>query len=160
MKKLQIALLALLLVSQSLLADQIQGKIVKISDGDTVVVLSDQNETIKVRLAEIDAPEKNQPWGNNSKQALTSLVATKKVIVLSTGKDRYGRTIGTILIGSQNINKLMVQSGNAWAYTQYVDDKEYFQLQEQAKNNHAGLWSMDNDQTIPPWEWRNKARNK
>lgn len=159
MNILKISLLALLIAIQSVsAADQIAGKVVKISDGDTVTLLVSGSETIKVRLSEIDVPETNQPWGNKSKQALSLLLATKNVTVSTTGKDRYGRTLGIIYLQQENINKLMVQNGNAWAYTKYVADQEYFLLQDHAKTQKVGLWSMNPDQVIPPWEWRMKSK--
>jgi micrococcal nuclease len=159
MNILKVSLLALLLATQSVSAtDQIVGKVVKVSDGDTDTLLVNGPETIKVRLSEIDAPETNQPWGNKSKQALSLLIATKNVTVSTTGKDRYGRTLGTIYLQQENINKLMVQNGNAWAYTKYVEDQGYFRLQEQAKTQKVGLWSLSTDQVTPPWEWRQKFK--
>lgn len=150
----------LLITSSALAADPLWGKVVKVSDGDTVTLLINDSKTIKVRLSEIDAPEKNQPWGNNSKQALTLLVATKYVSLISSGKDKYGRILGTLYLGEQNINKLMVKNGDAWAYTKYVSDREYFRLQDQAKNSKVGLWTLSSNQAIPPWEWRQKAKQK
>lgn len=153
MNILKISLLALLLAIQSVsAADQIAGNVVKISDGDTVILLVNGSETIKVRLSEIDAPETNQPWGSKSKQAVSLLIATKNVTVSTTGKDRYGRTLGIIYLQQENINKLMVQNGDAWAYTKYVADQEYFLLQDHAKTQKVGLWSVSTDQITPPWE--------
>lgn len=152
-------------------ADTFIAKVVGVSDGDTVTVVLDKpcnsqknckggKVQYRIRLAEIDAPEKNQPWGNKAKQALTMLVATKNVTVLSSGRDRYGRTLGTLFLNEKNINKLMVQNGDAWVYTKYVTDYEYFRLQDQAKNNKIGLWSMDESQIISPWKWRHNAKSK
>jgi micrococcal nuclease len=159
MNILKVSLLALLLATQSVsAADQIAGKVVKVSDGDTVTLVVNGSENIKVRLSEIDAPETNQPWGKKSKQALSLLIATKNVTVSTTGKDRYGRTLGIIYLQGENINKLMVQNGNAWAYTKYVADQEYFLLQDHAKTQKVGLWSLNADQITPPWEWRQKSK--
>jgi len=161
MKIINFALTALLFTTVPLFAaETLSGKIVNVSDGDTVTLLINDADTIKVRLSEIDAPEKNQPWGSKSRQALTMLVATKNVTVLSVGKDRYGRTLGTLFLDEKNINKLMVQNGDAWAYSQYVIDHEYFRLQDQAKDNQKGLWSLDADQVVPPWEWRQNTKSK
>lgn len=159
MKIINFTLLTVL-ITYSLIsaANPITGKVVNVRDGDTVTLLLDNSTTIKVRLSEIDAPEKNQPWGQKSKEALTLLVATKSVSVFINGKDRYGRTLGTLLIGEENINKLMVKHGNAWAYTKYVVDQEYFDLQAYAKTQKAGLWTLNPDQITPPWEWRKKKR--
>lgn len=159
MKIIKITILALLLTTYSVLAaESISGRVVNVSDGDTVTILINEAETIKVRLSEIDAPEKNQPWGNKSKQALTALISNQNVTISAHGKDRYGRTLGTIYLNQKNINKLMVQNGEAWAYTKYVSDQEYFLFQEQAKTQKIGLWSIGLDQPTPPWEWRQKSK--
>lgn len=159
MKIIKITILALLLTTYSVFAaDNLFGRVVNVSDGDTVTILINEAESIKVRLSEIDAPEKSQPWGNKSKQALMALIANKNVTVGINGKDRYGRILGTIYLKETNINKLMVQNGDAWAYTKYVTDQEYFLLQQLAKTQKIGLWSISDDQTIPPWEWRQKSK--
>ena len=139
-------------------SDQLTGKVVGISDGDTITILTEQNQNIKVRLAEIDAPEKKQPWGQNSKQALSDLIFSLSVTVDSVGVDRYGRTLGTVFLKKVNINKRMVENGNAWAYEKYVHDANYFTLQKSAQTSKAGLWSLSEDQTVAPWEWRKKKK--
>ena len=139
-------------------ATDIYGKVVGISDGDTITILPDDKQNIKIRLVEIDAPEKNQPWGQKSKQALSDLVFSLSVTVDSKGQDRYGRTLGTVFLGNININKLMVEHGNAWAYTQYVRDQNYFVLQKSAESMQLGLWSLSEDQIMAPWEWRKKTK--
>ncbi len=135
-------------------SNQLSGKVVGISDGDTITLLTDQKQRIKVRLSEIDAPERNQAWGQNSKRALSNRIYSRSIVVQSAGEDRYGRVLGTVYIGEVNINKEMVETGNAWAYTQYVRDQSYFTLQKNAKSRKAGLWSLPAEQIIAPWEWR------
>lgn len=137
-------------------SNQLSGKVVGISDGDTITLLTDQKQRIKVRLSEIDAPEKNQAWGQNAKRVLSNLIYSRSIVVQSAGEDRYGRVLGTVYIGEVNINKEMVETGNAWAYTQYVRDQSYFTLQMNAKSRKAGLWSLPEEQIIAPWEWRRK----
>ncbi len=160
MARLGFLCISLAAASQTLLADQITGKVVNVFDGDTLVVLTREQTSLKVRLAEIDAPEKSQPWGNKSKQALSALVSAEWVLVNSSGKDNYGRTLGTVFLGEVNINKRMVESGNAWAYTAFVSDKDYFTLQEHAQANAVGLWSMSEADITPPWVWRKKIDKK
>lgn len=147
-----------LYLSPSTQAASIYGKVVGISDGDTITILTKDKKSIKVRLVEVDAPEKNQPWGQKSKQALSDLIFSLNVTIDSAGNDRYGRTLGTVFLGSININQHMVENGNAWAYTQYVRDQRYFQLQKNAKSKQLGLWSLSQDQTIAPWEWRKNKK--
>lgn len=115
--------IALLYLSPSIQAANLHGKVVGISDGDTITILTPDKQSIKVRLVEIDAPEKDQPWGQKSKQALSDLIYSRNVTVDSAGNDRYGRTLGTVFLSDRNINKHMVENGNAWAYTQYVRDR-------------------------------------
>jgi endonuclease YncB( thermonuclease family) len=139
-------------------ATNLYGKVIGVSDGDTITILTNNKQNIKIRLVEIDAPEKNQPWGQKSKQALSDLIFSLNVTVDSIGNDRYGRTLGTVFLSEININKYMVEHGNAWAYTQYVRDKNYFVLQKNAESNQFGLWSLSRDQIMPPWEWRKKKK--
>lgn len=139
-------------------AASLRGKVVSISDGDTITVLTRDKQNIKIRLVEIDAPEKNQPWGQKSKQALSDLVFSQDVQIHLDGQDRYGRALGTVFLGEININKHMVETGNAWAYTQYVRDQYYFVIQKNAKLNRLGLWSLSQDQIMAPWEWRKKKQ--
>lgn len=135
----------------------ITGRVVAVYDGDTVTVLTPLKEEIKIRLAEIDAPEKNQPFGQKSKQMLSDLVFDKEVIVLKQDTDRYGRTVGKIFI---NANHRMVEQGGAWAYRQYLEDVNLLNVEQQARENQTGLWALQTDQVIPPWEWRKGARDK
>lgn len=150
--------IALLYLSPPIQAANLHGKVVGISDGDTITILTTDKQSIKVRLVEIDAPEKDQPWGQKSKQALSDLIYSRNVTVDSTGNDRYGRALGTVFLSNRNINKHMVENGNAWAYTQYVRDQNYFELQKSAKSKQLGLWSLNKEQTIAPWEWRKNKK--
>ncbi|EIK44808.1 putative micrococcal nuclease [Cellvibrio sp. BR] len=150
--------IALLYLSPSTQAANLHGKVVGISDGDTITILTTDKQSIKIRLIEIDAPEKDQPWGQKSKQALSDLIFSRNVTVDSTGSDRYGRTLGTVFLSNRNINKHMVENGNAWAYTEYVRDQNYFELQERAKSKQLGLWSLSKEQTMAPWEWRKNKK--
>ncbi|MDR7088590.1 thermonuclease family protein [Cellvibrio fibrivorans] len=137
---------------------KLYGNVVGITDGDTITILTDDKRSIKVRLVEIDAPEKNQPWGQRSKQALSNLIFSLNVSVASHGEDRYGRTLGTVYLGDLNVNKQMVVKGNAWAYTQYVRDQDYFALQKNAESRKVGLWSLAQDQITEPWIWRKQKK--
>ena len=126
-------------------------KVVKISDGDTITVLSDKEQT-KVRLYGIDAPEKKQDYGQKSRQFLASLIAGQVVEVESKGKDRYKRTLGIIHHKGQDINAQMVLNGYAWAYAKY--SIIYVDHERLARENKRGLW-QSSDPT-PPWEWRKR----
>ena len=128
-----------------------QSKVIKISDGDTITVLSGKEQT-KVRLYGIDAPEKKQDYGQKSKQFLASLIAGQVVEVEPKGKDRYKRTLGIIHHKGQDINAQMVLNGYAWAYVKY--SRIYVDQERLAREKKLGLW-QSSDPT-PPWEWRKR----
>lgn len=139
-------------------AEDIYGKVVSITDGDTVIILTNKKQT-KIRLAEIDTPEKNQPYGKKAKKALSDFIFGKVVRVEVETIDRYGRTIGTIFLDNLNINKEMVRAGHAWVYRRYAKDKTLFKLERSAKKNMLGLWVLPEEQRIAPWEWRRGKRS-
>ena len=124
-------------------------KVVKISDGDTIAVLSGKEQT-KVRLYGIDAPEKKQDYGQKSKQFLASLIAGQVVEVEPKGKDKHKRTLGIIHYKGQDINAQMVLNGYAWAYVKY--SRMYVDQEKLARENKRGLWQSSNP--TPPWQLR------
>lgn len=126
-------------------------KVIKISDGDTITVLSGKEQT-KVRLYGIDAPEKKQDYGQKSRQFLASLIAGQVVEVEPKGKDRYKRTLCIIHHKGQDINAQMVLNGYAWAYVKY--SRIYVDQEKTARENKRGLWQSSNP--TPPWEWRKR----
>ena len=142
-------MLFLVLATLSLLAHP--AKVIKISDGDTITVLNNKEQT-KVRLYGIDAPEKKQDYGQKSKQFLASLIAGQVVEVEPKGKDRYKRTLGIIYHKGQDINAQMVLNGYAWAYVKY--SRMYIDQERLARDNKRGLWQSSNP--TPPWEWRKR----
>lgn len=151
------SILALLLILPILLsAKTLTGKIVKIQDGDTVTLLDNTNTQYKIRLDEIDAPEKKQPYGNRSKEYLSSMIAGKTVTVEYTKTDQYKRILGTIFYQGKNINEEMVRSGYAWRYY-YNKNKRLLWLQKVAKENKRGLWADKN--AIDPYHFR-KSKKK
>ena len=110
-----------------LFADTVHGKIVKISDGDTVHLLLNNHTKEKIRLAGIDAPERKQPHGNKAKKYLSNLVGNKPVTVSFSKRDRYGRIVGKIEYKGLDINLEMIKAGYAWWYKKY--------RREQSKND-------------------------
>lgn len=134
----------------------IEGKVVKVSDGDTIHVLTDENKLIKVRLFGIDAPEKKQAYGQASRKYLSDLIAGKIVNVDIKSRDRYKRSIGIVYLDNKDINYEMVINGFAWAYSYYSD--KYNLAQETAKNNKVGLWV--DKAPISPYEFRKMRKKK
>lgn len=134
-----------------------EGKVIGIKDGDTFEVLYD-GQPEKVRLADIDCPEKQQPFGNNAKQYASELCFGKTVTVTSTGKrDRYNRIVGTITTPEgTNINEELIKAGLAWHYKQYSKNKSLGFLQDKAKAQRLGLWQDKNP--VAPWNWRKHKR--
>lgn len=129
-----------------------QGKAVRVLDGDTIEVLADGNRNVRIRLANIDAPEKKQPFGQKSKEHLIDLVAGKNVEIVDVGGDQYGRRIGRVLVDGQEANVEQVRSGLAWVYSRYNHDGQLPALESTARSQRVGLWADPNPQA--PWEFR------
>lgn len=119
-------------------------RVVAVADGDTITCLSSYNQQLRIRLHQIDAPEYGQDFGTRSKQHLSQMVFDKTVQVQIVGKDQYNRWLGTIYHNNQNINKLMVNDGMAWAYKKYVIDDDFIKLEKQARSAKRGLWAHPN----------------
>ena len=134
------------------------GKVVGIADGDTFTLLTPDKQQIKVRLSKIDAPEKAQPFGTRSRQALSDLIFSKEVLVIQDDIDRYGRLVGQVYVGNTHINRKMVQDGMAWVYRQYLKDQTLLQDEQAVREAKRGLWSLPSTEQVPPWEWRKKKR--
>lgn len=140
------------LVSGSLYAAEIRGKVIHVIDGDTIDVLQDKIP-VRIRLANIDAPEKKQAYGRWSANQLKGLVAAQPVTVTYTQTDRYGRIIGRVFTtNGTETSRFMVQSGAAWVYERYNTDKALPAMQREAQTQKRGLWADSNP--VPPWKWR------
>lgn len=139
--------------TKSPLLAEINGKVVAIADGDTVTVLMN-NAQYKLRLAEIDTPERAQPYGSKAKEVLSGLVFGKEIIAKVEDMDRYGRYVARIFVDGLDVNREMVRQGAAWVYRQYLKDKSLLAVEAEAKAASRGLWALPEAQNIPPWEWR------
>lgn len=138
----------------STLNQEIQGKVIRVLDGDTIEVLQDK-KPVRIRLANIDAPEKKQAFGRWSANQLKALLAGQSVTVSYTQTDRYGRIIGRVFTtNGTDASRFMVQSGAAWVYERYNEDESLPALQREAQEQKRGLWADANP--VPPWEWRYK----
>lgn len=132
------------------------GKVVGVIDGDTIDVLV-QGSMVRVRLAWIDAPERSQPFGHKSKQALSNLAFGKTATLNIVDRDRYGRSLGVVTVGAVQLNAEMVRLGFAWVYRQYSREANLLHLEADARDKRRGLWS-DPD-PIPPWDFRRQKRS-
>jgi endonuclease YncB( thermonuclease family) len=151
--------LALLTVSLALAADQFSGKVVAITDGDTIKVMH-QGQAVKVRLYGVDSPEKRQPFGKRAKQFTASLAFEKMVTVEVKGRDTYDRIIGEVILpDGHNLNHELVRAGFAWWYERYApNDNTLSELESKASEAMEGLWADSNP--IAPWEWRKQSRDR
>lgn len=137
-------------------AEDLRGKVIGISDGDTLTVLIER-KPVKVRLSEIDAPERKQPFGTRSRQSLATICNQKFAVITWKAHDRYGRVIGHVQCEGIDANASQVRSGMAWVYDRYASSgTPLYALQEEAKLERRGLWGHPD--AIPPWEWRRKKK--
>jgi endonuclease YncB( thermonuclease family) len=132
-------------------------QVVRVVDGDSVTVLVDRR-TISVRLAQIDAPERGQPWGRNAREVLAGLVAGRTVRVRPSDVDRYGRMVALIDADGLPVNREMVRRGAAWAYRAYLPESGMLVVEAQARQARRGLWALPPGERVAPWEHRRAER--
>jgi micrococcal nuclease len=150
-------MIAIILTVACVLASDLNGKVVSVTDGDTITVLVGR-EQVKVRLDGIDAPERRQAYGNAAREKLAGLVFGETVLVRAGSKDRYGRTLGTVIVAGQNANLEMVNAGLAWHYKAYSKDAELSRAEADARKAKRGLWA--DPAPVAPWEFRKKPAAK
>jgi endonuclease YncB( thermonuclease family) len=163
-----------LIIYSPALADTLQGKVVKIADGDTVTIIDGSGKKHRIRIAGIDAPEKNQPYGDVSTQALVALVSGKIVTIEYEKRDRYKRIVGKILVDPQGdvfclaidwVKKIdagleQIKAGLAWHYKYYqmeqseVDRRLYSEAELEARIKHLEIWK--DEEPMAPWVWRRR----
>jgi endonuclease YncB( thermonuclease family) len=134
--------------------------VISVADGDTITVLTQQNEQIKVRLSGVDCPEGGQAYGKKAKQFTSSMVYKKIVTIEPETTDRYGRTVAMVLINRSNLSELIIANGYGWVYRKYCTAdycKDWLRLEEKARTGKIGLWADDNPK--PPWDYRSEKRN-
>lgn len=136
---------------------QFQGFVTEVHDGDTLKFNSNK-EVFKIRLAHIDAPELDQLYGYDSKASLVQLTKDKRVEATCHSKDRYGRLLCTLLVGSEDVNAMQVKRGMAWTYLQYAPKGTPLKaLQAEAMTGKRGLWSELNPEA--PWNYRHNRKD-
>ncbi len=139
------------------LASSFQAKVIHVADGDTITVLNDAKEQIKIRVNGIDCPEKGQAFGKKAKQFTKDLVAGEMVMIQPYKHDKYGRTIGDVILGDgRHLSQELVRAGFAWWFFKYSDDAQLGQLEVEAKIAKVGLWKDRNP--IPPWIYRHRSK--
>ena len=141
------------------------GKVISITDGDTITIKDVKNEEYRIRLGEIDAPEKSQEYGAESTQVLKDLVLDKQVKIFWKKKDHFswktsdhqvkiGRIIGGVYIDDRFINRELVEQGAAWHYKEFSKDETLPVAEDYAKEHKYGLWAKPNP--ISPWNYRKR----
>jgi endonuclease YncB( thermonuclease family) len=131
---------------------------VAVAHGDTLTLLTERWEQVRVRLSNIDAPERRQPYGTRARQMLADLAFGKPARIEVRDTDRYGRTVGRVYVGGQDVNAMMVRRGGAWVYRRYSDDAALLRLEREAQAQRRGLWSLPEAERVPPREWRAAKR--
>ena len=164
MKSVKIVIVLVCLCASLLHAETIVGRVVSVSDGDTIKVLDDSKKLFVIRLMGIDAPEKAQPFGQRAKQSLSDLVFESRVEIKWDKRDRYNRVVGKVLSSNgTDVCLEQITRGMAWHYKQYANEQSsedrhsYAHAEQAARAAHAGLWSED--KPTPPWAWRRSSSN-
>lgn len=139
-------------------AYDLEGKVVKVADGDTFTLLDADNQQVRVRLHGIDCPERAQPYGNVARQYLSTLVFGKQVGVEEMDTDRYGRVVGIVHVDGKVVNEELLKEGLAWHYTEYDDNPDWARLQADARRQGRGLWQ--DKRPVEPWNWRKRGRKE
>lgn len=153
-----------LLVAGHAQADTLVGKVVSVLDGDTVTVLTDAHHPVEIRVAGIDAPERRQAFGQAAKKAMSDCAFDKRASVDWRKLDRYGRTVGKLMVEGVDCGLRQIELGLAWHYKAYereqslADRSAYAAAESDAKSAQRGLWI--DAQPTPPWVFRHSAEER
>jgi endonuclease YncB( thermonuclease family) len=137
-----------------------QGRVIHVADGDTLTVLSSDQQEFKIRLQGIDSPERKQPFGNVCKQQLLTLAINQKADVEAYKQDKYGRVVAKVSVNGKDVALEQLRTGCAWHYTAYAKEQNphdrdaYAQAEQQARQSNIGLWQ--DASPIAPWDYRHK----
>ncbi len=134
-------------------AYEIIGKVVGVTDGDTITILDESKKQHKINLDGIDAPEIGQAFGKDAKRMLSDFIYNRTIKGDCKEADKQGNHVCTVFVESININAAMIFNGGAWVFVKYYPEGEYYQLEKTAKESKSGLW-QDKYFSVPPWEWR------
>ena len=154
----------LVLAQSIVIADTLTGRVVRVTDGDTIVVLDSGNAQHKIRLTGIDAPERGQAYGTKSKEHLSDSVAGKFVVVEYDKYDRYERILGKVLLSGEDMNLEQIRAGLAWHYKKYQGDQtisdrvKYSDAELDARRHERGLWG--DPAPMAPWDYRQAKREQ
>lgn len=130
------------------------GKCVGIQDGDTITVLKDGKDQVRIRFHGIDCPERGQAFGNRARQFTSEMVFKKIVEIKPTDVDRYGRIVAWVFVDEKCVNEELLKAGLARHYKKYSMEPHLAELEDQARKMKRGLRSDPHH--VSPWEWRRK----
>ena len=158
MKRLTTLFIVFTITSYSFAAgiNSLFGTFDRVIDGDTLVFRTASAKTLRIRLADIDTPELDQPWGEEAKAALSGWVQGERGRIDIVDTDRYGRPVATVWFDDKNINRRLVKDGHAWVYRKYLRDRTLLNLETNARAQKLGLWLNDN--VVTPEAWRAESR--
>ena len=133
------------------------GPLVRVKDGDSLVAKV-QGVAMDIRLAEIDAPEIDQPYGQQAKRDLLSIAKGQQLVIMPLDTDRYGRTVAHVWNGTTHLNAEMVKRGAAWFYSKYAPRETLYYIEQEARDAKRGLWTLPLKDRVEPWFWRERKR--
>ena len=143
-------------------AEIVEGRIVGVSDGDTLTLLDSSNKQHKIRIVGIDAPEKKQDYGQRSKANLSNVAFNQAVVADCRKIDRYKRNLCVVSANGRDVGLEQIRSGMAWHYKQYAKEQPaseritYERAENEAKAKRLGLWAETDP--LPPWDWRHSKK--
>jgi len=135
------------------------GPLVRVQDGDSLVIKV-QGVAMDFRLADIDAPELDQPYGRAAKQELVTLVKGQQLVMVPLDTDRYGRTVAQVWTGKTHVNAELVKRGAAWFYSEFAHSPALYDVEQEARDAKRGLWALPLQDRLEPWEWRKRAARR
>ena len=133
------------------------GPLVRVKDGDSLVVRV-QGVTMEFRLADVDAPELDQPYGRKAKQELEQLTSGQQLVLAPVDTDRYGRTVAQIWNGNIHVNAELVKRGAAWFYPEFARNEALYDVEQEARDAKRGLWALPLRERVEPWVWRRRGK--
>ncbi len=136
---------------------QLHGEVSYVSDGDTFHLVTKDGDKIKVRVAGIDCPERNQAHGLEAKAFVMDEIKGKTVELKVKETDRYGRKVAYVYYSDKDLSAELLKMGLAWHYVKYSDNALYEAMEEKARSQQTGLWADFN--AIAPWEFRKLKSN-
>jgi micrococcal nuclease len=141
------------------------GVVTRVFDGDSLIVtaaLHGRSQRIEVRLLDIDAPEKDQPYADDSRAVLVRLIEGRRVFVDVVGTDRYARKIAKVYREADrlDVTRALVHDGHVWVNRKFAQDVALVTLEDQARSKHIGLWALPRERLVPPWQFRRERKAK